>query len=202
MGRDASPVLWFIAGPKGVGKTTYAYREIRKVSGSVHFVNLHEIARGLSPLDPQVARDAAGRVAIQRIRGFIDQRLSFSLETTLSGRTHLLTIERAHQAGFHVRLLYFMVSTIQVCLTRIARRVLEGGHDVPEVDVRRRFDRSIGNFSDYVVGLDRWTVFDNSGPTLLTSAEGRRGCIAIRRDVGSLPAALIAQFDQLPTCAE
>lgn len=141
MPEAKKPTLWFIAGPDGAGKTTYAYRRVREISGSVNFVNLDEIARGLSPLDPEVAQDAAARVALRRIQEFIVARQSFSLETTLAGRTHLNMVKRAARAGFEVKLLLFFVASVEVCLTRIARRVVEGGHNVAEADVRRRFTR-------------------------------------------------------------
>lgn len=196
------PVLWLIAGPNGVGKTTYAYRHIRAVSGSVHFVNLDEIARGLSPLDPRVAKEASARVALSRIRAFIADGQSFSLETTLAGRTHLRTLELARAAGFQIRLLYFIVPTPEICLARVARRVIEGGHDVPEPDVRRRFSRSIANFSEYVFVVDSWLVMDNRQFNPKTAAEGRRGCLAVERDTTGLPHELLVRIRDLPPCAE
>ena len=196
------PTLWLIAGPNGVGKTTYAYRQVRQISGSVHFVNLDEIARGLSPLDAEVARDAAARVALRRIRDFITAKQSFSLETTLAGRTHLRTIRGATRAGFEVRLLLFFVSSVDVCLTRVARRVLEGGHNVPEADVRRRFTRSISNFTEYAKLVDHWTIFDNSKALPVTAAEGRRGCLSVERETAQLPRALVKAVRSLPPCGE
>jgi len=197
-----TPTLWLIAGPNGVGKTTYALRQVRAISGSVHFVNLDEIARGLSPIEPEAARQAAARVALERTRKFIADRNSFSLETTLAGRTHLRTLELARANGLQVRLLLFFVATPEICLTRVARRVLEGGHNVPEADVRRRFSRSVANFADYAALADHWTVFDNSRPMPATAAEGRRGCVAVVRDVSGLPAELAGAIRALPACAE
>jgi predicted ABC-type ATPase len=198
----ATPSLWIIAGPNGVGKTTYAYRTIRAVSGSVHFVNLDEIARGLSPLDPSVARQAAARVALERMREFIDARTSFSVETTLSGRTHLQTIGRARAAGLDVNLLFFAVHEVETCFARIGRRVSEGGHDVPEADVRRRFDRANANIADYIASVDLWRVFDNNGAKPVVVAEGRRGCRSVLGDVAALPPPLAVTLKALPPCAE
>lgn len=202
MGSATKPVLWLIAGPNGVGKTTYAFRHVRQISGSVHFVNLDEIARGLSPLDPEVAREAAARIAILRIREFVGDLQSFSLETTLAGRTHLRTIAAASDAGFEVRLLLFFVPTVDICLSRVARRVVEGGHNVPEADVRRRFERAIANFTDYAAAVDHWTVLENSRSTPSTVAEGKRGCVAVERDPGRLPETLLVAVRSLPRCAE
>ncbi len=197
-----SPTLWLIAGPNGVGKTTYAFRHVRAVSGSVNFVNLDEIARGLSPLDPPAAQQAAARVALVRTRDFIRDRVSFSIETTLAGRTHLRTLEAATRAGMQVRMLLFFVRSPEICLARIARRVVEGGHNVAEPDVRRRFQRAIANFPAYADRADVWTVLDNAKANPVTSAEGRRGCIAVERDTTGLPDQLIDAIRAMPACAE
>ena len=197
-----TPTLWLIAGPDGAGKTTYALRQVRAISGSVNFVNLDEIARGLSPIDPEAARQAAARVALVRVNEFIRDRASFSLETTLAGRTHLRTLAAAAKAGMQVRLLLFFVATPEICVTRVARRVLEGGHNVPEADVRRRFVRSIANFTDYAALADHWTVFDNTRALPATAAEGRQGCLAVERDLAGLPSELAAAIRSLPACPE
>lgn len=116
------PTLWLIAGADGVGKTTYAFRHLQAVSGSVHFVNMDEIARGLSPLDVDITRCAAARVALERIDELIEDRVSFSIETTLAGTTHLRTIDDARAHAFAVNLLYFSVAGSDVCLARRAAR--------------------------------------------------------------------------------
>jgi predicted ABC-type ATPase len=209
---DDRPTLWLIAGPNGAGKTTYAFRHIRQVSGSVRFVNLDEIARGISPLEPGAGRIEAARIALSQISSWLaepkggtnlDLRKSFSIETTLSGLTHLRTIEAAQRAGWRVMLLYFAVPDAETALHRIARRVSEGGHDVPEADVRRRFVRSIGNFRLYVARVDGWRVFDNrklGSPIVI--AEGRAGCRISRPEPEGLPAALLQNIQILPECPE
>jgi predicted ABC-type ATPase len=196
------PALWLVAGPNGVGKTTYAFRHIRAVSGASAFVNLDEIARGLSPLDPQAEPQRAARVALQLTRALITERRSFSLETTLAGRTHLRTVAAARRAGFAVNLLFFIVAEVDICLARIARRVAEGGHAVPEADVRRRFGRAIGNFPAYAAEADLWRVLDNAAPRPAVAAEGRRGCRSMLGDVGGLPPALAKILAAMPPCPE
>ena len=118
------------------------------------------------------------------------------------GGTHLRTLELARAHHMQVRLLLFFVATPEICIARVARRVLEGGHNVPEADVRRRFVRSIANFADYVALADHWTVFDNARAAPLTAAEGRQGCLAVERDVSGLPQDLSAAIRALPACAE
>jgi predicted ABC-type ATPase len=119
---SAKPQFWIVAGPDGVGKTTYAFRHIRAVSGSASFVNLDEIARGLSPLDPSAEQQRAARVALEMTRSLIADRRSFSIETTMSGKTHLRTISAARDAGFSINLLFFLTASPEVSLSRIAHR--------------------------------------------------------------------------------
>lgn len=144
--------LWLIAGPDGVGKTTYARRYLRAVAGTERFVNLDEIARGFSPLTPTPDAEtavAAARAVLARCAETIAARRSFALETTLAGRTHLRTLEHAKAAGFATTLLFCILPDVEIALSRIAARVAAGGHAVPEADARRRFPRACGNFATY-----------------------------------------------------
>lgn len=166
--------FWLIAGPNGVGKTTYAFRNVAAVSGSMNFVNLDEVARGLSPLAPRLAEREAARIVLQRARDFIRHSVVFSMETTMSGRAHLGLIEEARANGLSPSLLYFSVRTPRICLERIARRVAEGGHDVPPAIVHRRFERSHRNLAAYCAATDLWRVYEASGAKPCLAAEGNR----------------------------
>jgi predicted ABC-type ATPase len=195
------PHLWVIAGPDGVGKTTYAFRHIRAVSGSNVFVNLDEIARGLFPIDPRGGQRRAGRVAIEMIETLIKERRTFSIETTLSGQTHLRTLQKARKTGYGVTLLYFIVNNPEICLSRIERRVSEGGHDVAENDVRRRFERSLNNFSDYSSISNIWRVFDSQNQPRVV-AEGQHGCRSLLGKISHVPVRLQQVLMNLPICDE
>jgi predicted ABC-type ATPase len=162
---NGDPTFWLIAGPNGVGKTTYAMRHLRAVSGSVNFVNLDEIARGLSPLEPSAAQTDAARI-----------------ETTLSGLAHLRLLAVAREAGLRTAMLYFSVISPDICLERIARRVAEGGHDVAEPIVRRRFERSARNLARYAAACDLWRVYEASGARPRLALEGKRGGVLDYRD--------------------
>lgn len=194
----SEPTLFLVAGPNGAGKTTYAFRHIRSVSGSAHFVNLDEIARGLSPLDPPAGAQRAARVAVDLTRSLIQDRASFSIETTLSGRTHLRTLAAARKEGFRTVLLYFAVADPAICLTRIARRVSEGGHDVPEPDVRRRFSRSLQNLPSYAESCDLWRVFDANLTMIKVVAEGDARRRSFYEESDGLPPPLRAWIASLP----
>lgn len=201
--REPKPGLWLVAGPDGAGKTTYAVSHIRAVTGSARFVNGDEIARGLSPLDPPAEPRRAARVALEMMHSLVDEGLSFTIETTLSGRTHLTLIERASRAGFAVNLLFFAVHSAETCLARVARRVSEGGHDVPQKDLRRRFARGSANFLAYATLVDLWRVFDNNGPKPVVVAEGRRGCRSVLApSPDGLPETLSALLAGMPPCPE
>lgn len=173
----AAPRFWLIAGPNGVGKTTYAFKNVPAVSGSLNFVNLDEIARGLSPLAPRLAERSAARIALARAREFIADGSVFTMETTMSGQSHLGLMQAARAAGLSPCLLYFTVRSPEICLERISRRVAEGGHDVEEAIVRRRFVRSHLNLPAYCGTADLWRIYESSGPKPCLAAEGTRGLL-------------------------
>ena len=206
------PVLWLVAGANGVGKTTYARDHIKSYSGTKSFVNLDEIARGLSPFEPEAQRVRAARVSLNYLNSVLemprpqnaalDLRKSISLETTLAGLTHLRTIDRAKANGWNVNMLYFAVQSPELALARIARRVSEGGHDIPEVDARRRFQRSLHNFGLYAAKCDLWRVFDNNARPKVV-AEGHGPCRSfLNFDHAVLPENLTGMLKALPLCAE
>jgi predicted ABC-type ATPase len=178
MEGNGRPTLWLIAGANGVGKTTYARARIEAVSGTTEFVNLDLIAQGLSPLNPAGQQIRAARVALEMAHDLIAQRQSFSLETTLSGKTHLRLVALAKANNMAVKLLYFFVDTPEQCLERVARRVSEGGHDVHAPDLRRRYQRSLENLQLYADQCDFWRVYDANGLQPITLAEGARTSVS------------------------
>ncbi len=172
-------VFWLIAGPNGVGKTTYAFRTLKAVTGSVNFINMDEIARGLSPLEPKAAERDAACIALDRAHSFIATGTTFAMETTLSGHAHLRLADEAKNAGLGFHLMYFSVPDPSTCLARIARRVAEGGHDVDADVVRRRFFRSLENLPAYCRKADLWRVYANSGARPCLAVEGNNSVIAV-----------------------
>lgn len=134
--------------------------------GAIEFVNADEIARGLSPFNPAGQRMKAGKLVISRIRELIVEKKKFAIETTLSGRTLPALIRKAKENGFVVRMFYVHTTDVELNIKRIETRVIQGGHDVPSDDVRRRYGRSLHNlFHVYFDLCDIISVYDNSADT-------------------------------------
>ena len=149
-----------VAGPNGSGKSTFALRYLPQWAGDVEFVNPDLMAQGASPLDIRLSAFEAGKRALRRIRALTAGRASFAFETTLSGRSHLATLEALRAAGYELDLYYLWLPDPSVLPVRIRHRVLHGGHDVPTADVLRRFGRSRANLRAYAERADRLLVFD------------------------------------------
>ncbi len=159
-----TPTLCILGGCNGAGKTTLA-RELLPRLGLMRFLNADEIARGLSPLDPSLTAFKAGRLLIEEARGLITAKASFAIESTLSGKTYVAMIREAQAQGYRFLLHYIRIGSGDQAVGRVALRVKLGGHDVPEDDVRRRFERGRKHFiEDYVRLADEWGLWDNHSP--------------------------------------
>lgn len=163
--------LYVIAGPSGVGKTTFARKFLPKYANCKNFVNADLIAEGMAAFSPAAAAVRTGRLVLSEIRFFSQRRASFALETTLSGRSNLRLIQKLKTNGYKVHVFLMQVASVEVGLSRIKQRVLKGGHDVPEAVVRRRFDRSFRNFVvEYRALAHSWYLFDNTSTKPATIA--------------------------------
>ena len=140
-----SPTIYLIAGCNGAGKTTFAREFLPHEVKCLRFYNADELARGLSPLDPEAAAIRAGRLLLAEIRESIHRKETFALESTLSGKTYVRLIENAHSFGYEIELHYLWLSSPGQAIARVRRRVRMGGHNVPVSDIRRRFKRSLAN---------------------------------------------------------
>ena len=168
--------LYIIAGPNGVGKTTFARKFLPKYANCRDFINADLIAQGIAPFSPEAAAIRAGRLMLSEIRRFAQRRVSFGFETTLSGRSYLRLIERLRATAYKVHLLFLFVDGVEVAPS-IKERVSKGGPDVPEPVVRRRFDWSISNFiADYQPCVDSRYLFENTGtkPIAIAFKKGHR----------------------------
>jgi predicted ABC-type ATPase len=156
-----------IAGPNGAGKTTFAKEFLPNEAGVLHFVNADLIAAGLSPLDPSAAQVAAARILLKELDRLSGERKDFAFETTMSGLTYLGRLREWRSNGYRVEMIFLKLDSLELALKRIELRVKRGGHDVPKLDVRRRFRRGWANFeARYRALADHWAVYDNTGDSI------------------------------------
>ncbi len=159
-----------IAGPNGAGKTTFAREFLPNEACCTAFVNADLIAEGLAPFTPERAAMTAGRIMLEQIHRHVRQGESFAFETTLAGRQYARLIPDWRTAGYQVQLIFLRLPTIDVAIERVATRVSQGGHAIPEDVIRRRFEAGWRNFTSlYRTLVDAWQVYDNAGgePVLL-----------------------------------
>ena len=155
--------LYIISGPNGAGKTTASYTVLPKILQCKEFVNADEIARGLSPFNPESVAIEAGRLMLKRISDLLQRNESFSIETTLSTRSYFRLVEKAHSQGYDVTLLYFWLKSPQQAIERVTERVSKGGHDIPKDIIVRRYWEGLDNlFNIYMPIVDTWILVNNS----------------------------------------
>ena len=175
MGGEPERRILVIAGPNGAGKTTFATEFLPHEADCPIFLNADLIAAGLSPFRPSRVALEAGRLVLKQIDALARQGRSFAFETTLSGRGHARRIAQWQEQGYRVKLFFLRLPTPEAAIARVAQRVTEGGHDVPEAVIRRRFQEGWRNFEEMYRGLvDGWAVYDNSDDVPSLLEEGRR----------------------------
>ena len=163
------------AGPNGAGKTTLAAELLPNEADCPAFVNADAIAAGLSPFRPATMAFRAGRLMLETMRGYASRGQSFAFETTLSGRRYARAIPLWRNEGYRVKLLFLRLPSADAAIARVRQRVAEGGHDVPEEVIRRRFHAGWRNFERVYRDLVyEWAVYDGSGATPLLVARGCR----------------------------
>ena len=166
----SAPTALLIAGPNGAGKTTFARAFLPAEPDGHRFLNADLIAAGLSPFDPDRAALRAGRLLLSLVDEAVARREGFTVETTLSGRNYARAIPRWQAAGYRVLLIFLALPDAETAVARVAERVRQGGHDIPEATIRRRFASGRVNFETlYKPLVDEWLLFDTSGdmPLLL-----------------------------------
>jgi len=155
--------LYIIGGCNGAGKTTASFNILPELLHCKEFVNADEIARGISPFQPEKVALEAGRIMLQRIEELISSTVDFSFETTLSTRSFVRTIERARSKGYYVTLIFFWLESIELAKDRVSKRVKEGGHYIPPDVIERRYNAGINNlFNIYQNNVDSLFIYDNS----------------------------------------
>jgi predicted ABC-type ATPase len=165
---------YIITGPNGAGKTRLAYEFLPIEAECLNFINAGLIAQGLSPFQPDRMAIEAGRLMIHRIDECVRENESFALETTFSGKGYVRKIKYWKSQGYEIVIYFLKLPSVDLAIERVRFRVTQGGHNVPEDIIRRRFDRSWKNFQEIYRHLaDSWTVFDTSGklPVILEESD-------------------------------
>lgn len=166
----SGPRIIVIAGPNSAGKTTFAREFLPNEAGCPVFVNADLIAAGISPFVPDTAHVHAGRLMLQELARHFAARANFAFETILSGRGYLRQMDQWRSAGYRIKLIFLKLASAEEAIARVAQRVRQGGHFVPDEVIRRRFATGLANLQNlYAPKVNSWTVYDNSGiqPVLL-----------------------------------
>lgn len=157
------PHLYIIGGPNGAGKTTAAMSLLSEYLDVYEFVNADEIAKGLNPLNPQSANFLAGRIMIERIQRLMKAKASFALETTCAGHHHIETIKQAKAAGYTTTLVFLWLLSADMAVQRVLSRVQQGGHNIPERTIRRRYIAGLKNLTGFFLPIvDKAVIYDNT----------------------------------------
>lgn len=157
------PTLYIIAGPNGAGKTTASYNLMPQMINCKEYVNADEIARGLSPFNPEGVAIEAGRIMLQRIEELVEQNDTFALETTLTTRYYVALINKCRAKGYEISLMYFYLEDVQISINRVKMRVENGGHNIPEDVIIRRYPKGLKNLVNLFIPIcNYWIVADNS----------------------------------------
>ncbi len=165
--------LYIISGCNGAGKTTASYSVLPDMLNCKEFVNADEIAKGLSPFQPEKVAIEAGRIMLGRIKDLLKHNVDFAFETTLATKTYAQFINKAQEKGYFVTLVYFWLNSPELAIERVRTRVQSGGHDIPTETILRRYKVGIVNLSKlYLPICDYWLIIDNSEPPFQVIAEG------------------------------
>ena len=173
MTSQSEKKIIIIAGPNGAGKTTFAEEFLPKEAGCPTFVNADLIAAGLAPFEPERAAFRAGRLMLEEIYHNVRRGESFAFETTLSGRGYAGMIPSWRVEGYIVKLFFLKLASPELAIARVRQRVREGGHNIPEPVIRRRFASGLDNFENlYKPLVDEWALYDNSASEPVLIEEG------------------------------
>ena len=175
--NEPTPQVIVIAGPNGAGKTTMSPFLLRDKLGVLEYVNADPIALGLSGFNPGSVAFEAGRVMLKRLHDLAEQRRTFAFETTLAAKHYARWIKKLRHDGYAFQLMFLWLRNADLAVERVRARVHAGGHDIPELVIRRRYAAGLGNFAKLYGPLaDTWAVYDNSHlPSPMMIAQGSQG---------------------------
>ena len=174
------PTVTVIAGPNGSGKSTLT--RFLEFEGRDRLLDPDAIARSLNPLNPSAAAIAAGREILRRTADYLNRGVSFALETTLSSRGRVGLLRKAKSRGYKVHLLFIGLDSPERCITRVRSRAEQGGHFIPDADVRRRYIRSVAGGAEALRSADVSKFYDNSGEAARLILVASAGIVVWRVD--------------------
>jgi len=188
------PTVYIVAGANGSGKTTFANEFLPNFVDCREFLNADLIAAGLSPFAPETQNVRAGRLLLSRVHELSQAKQDFGFETTLSGRSYVRLLSEMKTRGYRVFLFFLWLRSSDLAVVRVANRVRQGGHDIPEADIRRRFVSGLRNlFQLYCPLLDAWWLYDASElpPAVIAKEES-----------GKVKVAMPDRYEQITRSAE
>jgi len=144
--QDENPIVYVIAGSNGAGKSTFATEFLPDFANCREFLNADLIAAGLSPFAPETQNVRAGRLLLTRIKELTAAKQTFGFETTLSGRGYVRLFKKMRIDGYLIVLFFLWLPSEDMAVARVKARVQQGGHNVPELVVRRRYGTGLSNF--------------------------------------------------------
>jgi predicted ABC-type ATPase len=157
------PTVYVIAGPNGAGKTTFATEFLPDFANCREFLNADLIAAGLSPFAPETQDVRAGRLLLTRIKELTAAKETFGFETTLSGRGYIRLFEKMRINGYRIVVFFLWLPSPDMAVARVRARVRQGGHNVPEPVIRRRYQSGLMNsFRLYRPLAHIWRIYDAS----------------------------------------
>jgi len=163
MRKKQKPTCFIIAGPNGAGKTTFALRYLPQIAGCRNFVNADLIAYGFSPFDSLSAQYEAGRLFLRQIYANIEKRVDFAFETTLAGRSQINLLKKLRKNGWQIVLFFLWIPDAAFSKSRVRERVENGGHNIPDDAIYRRYPRIMYNLIKIYIPLcDKMICYDNS----------------------------------------
>ncbi|MBE9221421.1 zeta toxin family protein [Cyanobacterium stanieri LEGE 03274] len=161
--------IYVFSGANGSGKTTTAFEIMPNFLEVFEYVNADEIAKGLSPFNPESVAIQAGKIMLKRLNHLKSSQQNFAFETTLSGHNYIRFLRECKQLGYTINLLFFWLNSPDLAISRVKQRVKAGGHNIPENIIYRRYHRGLNNLFNYYLPMcDNWFIYDNSQfPTAL-----------------------------------
>jgi predicted ABC-type ATPase len=172
--------IHIIAGPNGAGKTSHArITLLPQFLKTNEFVNADEIAKILSPKNPEESALEAGRLMLKRIEFLLDESMDFAFETTLSARTYLNLIRKSQERGYKINLIFLKLESPELAFERVMNRVNKGGHNIELPVIYRRFQRGLANLKDYLKIVDTATIYEASALELVEIAKKNENQIMI-----------------------